>query len=250
MRHESIGLRAGPRVDRLNETFRDLPAQDVLRRVLRGREAGRAALVSSFGAEAVVLLHMAARIDPAVPVLFVDTEMLFPETLEYQKDVAQRLGLRDLRHVRAGPARIARTDPGGTLHRADPDACCALRKSEPLERALAPFDAWITGRKRFQSGSRADLDPFEAERGAGRIKVNPLAHWTRDEVQAYMAQHDLPRHPLVARGYASVGCAPCTSPVAPGEDPRAGRWRGRDKEECGIHFAGGRAVRGPERQAS
>ncbi len=250
MRHEAIALPAGPRVDRLNETFRDLPAQDVLRRVLSGREAGRAALVSSFGAEAVVLLHMAARIDPAVPVLFVDTEMLFPETLEYQKDVAQRLGLRDLRHVRAEPARIAWTDPDGKLHRADPDGCCALRKSEPLEHALVPFDAWITGRKRFQSGSRADLDLFEAERGAGRIKVNPLARWTREEVQAYMAAHDLPRHPLVARGYASVGCAPCTSPVAPGEDPRAGRWRGRDKEECGIHFAGGRVLRRPGRQAS
>jgi phosphoadenosine phosphosulfate reductase len=227
------------RVAALNARYVGQPATEVLRGALR--DTGRVALVSSFGAESVVLLHMLAVCDPARPVIFVDTEMLFPETLAYQREVGARLGLGNLRVVRS--EGIADGDPDGLLHRRDPDACCALRKARPLDRALAHFDAWITGRKRFQSGSRANLEPFEAEPGTGRIKVNPLAHWTSRDVQAYMSGHDLPRHPLVAKGYPSIGCAPCTSPVAEGEAPRAGRWRDRDKEECGIHFVNGKAVR-------
>jgi phosphoadenosine phosphosulfate reductase len=245
----AAGIDTGATVARLNAASRGDGTEAVLARVLGGA-AGRVALVSSFGAEAVVLLHMAARIDAAVPVLFVETGMLFPETLDYQREVAAELGLTDLRHIRAQASAVAARDPDGALHQSDPDACCALRKSEPLAQALAGFDAWITGRKRFQSGGRAALETFEAEAGSGRIKVNPLARWSREDVAAYMEAHALPRHPLVARGYASIGCAPCTSPVAAGEDPRAGRWRGRDKEECGIHFVDGRAVRGGVRQAS
>jgi phosphoadenosine phosphosulfate reductase len=172
-------------------------------------------------------------------VIFIDTEMLFAETLAYQREVSRSLGLTDTRVIRGGGTE----DPDGTLHRRDPDACCALRKTRPLETALAPFDAWITGRKRFQSGSRASLDHFEIEPGGRRIKVNPLAGWSAAAARDYIAQHHLPRHPLVARGYPSIGCAPCTSPVAEGEDPRAGRWRGTDKDECGIHFIDGRVVR-------
>jgi phosphoadenosine phosphosulfate reductase len=250
MRHEPISPPTELRAARLNDGMSDLGAAGILERVLSDGAAGRVALVSSFGAEAVVLLHMAASIDRAVPVLFVDTEMLFAETLEYQEQVTRDLGLRDVRHIRADANRLAAADPQGRLHREDPDACCALRKTEPLARALAPFDAWITGRKRYQSGSRADLAIFEAEDGADRVKINPLVHWRRNDVLDYMKAHGLPRHQLVARGYASIGCAPCTTPVAPGEDARAGRWRGHDKEECGIHFAGGRVVRGPDRQAS
>ena len=214
----------------------------VLRRVLTDAEVGRTALVSSFGAEAVALLHMVAAVDPATPVLFLETEMLFPETLAYQAEVAAALGLADVRRI--GPDRAAAflRDGDGLLHRRDPDACCALRKSEPLERALAPFDAWVTGRKRYQGGNRAALPRVEAV--DGRLKVNPLAAWSRGDVAAYMDEHDLPRHPLVARGYRSIGCAPCTTPVRAGEDDRAGRWRGRDKAECGIHFVDGRLVRG------
>lgn len=232
------------RVADLNRRYRHHSATAVVDRALTDPTVGRCALVSAFGAESVVLLHMIARRDPDTPVLFIDTAMLFPETLAYQRQVADRLGLRNVQTLRAAEAAIAATDPDGTLHRRDTDACCALRKTAPLEAALAGFDAWITGRKRFQAGSRAALEFFETD-GPARIKVNPLAHWTPEDVQDYMINNRLPRHPLVARGYPSIGCAPCTSPVAPGEDPRAGRWRDAAKEECGIHFINGKAVRGP-----
>ena len=225
---------------RLNARYRHHSATEVMAGALR--EAGSIALVSSFGAESVVLLHMAAVIDKAVPVLFIDTEMLFTETLVYQAEVSERLGLRNLRILRAGD--IAAHDPDGALHRSDPDACCALRKTRPLQAALAGFDGWITGRKRFQAGTRAALDFFENEEDK-RLKVNPLAHWGREDLEDYIVNNRLPRHPLVAKGYPSIGCAPCTSPVKEGEDPRAGRWRGSEKQECGIHFINGRIVRGP-----
>ncbi|MEL6565861.1 MAG: phosphoadenylyl-sulfate reductase [Pseudomonadota bacterium] len=199
------------------------------------------ALVSSFGAESVVLLHLAAMVKRDVPVIFIDTEMLFTETLVYQQEVAERLRLTNVRIIRADDS--AARDPSGSLHRRDPDACCALRKVAPLQRALAGHSGWISGRKRYQSGTRADLAFFEVEGATGRIKVNPLARWSRDDVTEYMAENRLPRHPLVARGYPSIGCAPCTSKVAPCEDARAGRWRDQDKDECGIHFVNGKMVR-------
>lgn len=227
------------RVATLNDRWRHHSATDVMRAALR--DIGKIALVSSFGAESVVLLHMAAVIDRNVPVLFIDTEMLFTETLVYQTEVSKRLGLTNLRVIRA--ADIAAEDPDNTLHLRDTDACCDLRKTRPLNAALAEFDGWITGRKRFQSGTRAALDFFEVEDGTGRIKVNPLAHWAPEDVRSYMEENRLPRHPLVAKGYPSIGCAPCTSPVKPGEDPRAGRWRDQNKDECGIHFVNGKMVR-------
>ncbi|WP_424986143.1 phosphoadenylyl-sulfate reductase [Microbulbifer sp. S227A] len=227
------------RVAALNARYRHHGATAVMQGALQ--DAGKIALVSSFGAESVVLLHMAAVADRSTPVLFIDTEMLFTETLVYQTEVSERLGLNNVQIIRADD--IAARDPDGTLHRRDTDACCALRKTEPLNEALAPFDGWITGRKRFQSGTRAALDFFEVENGTGRIKVNPLAHWAPEDVRAYMDENRLPRHPLVAKGYPSIGCAPCTSPVAEGEDPRAGRWRNQEKDECGIHFVNGKMVR-------
>lgn len=230
------------RADDLNARYRHHAASAVLRHALSDPQVGRIALVSSFGAESVVLLHMLAVIDRTAPVLFIDTRMLFPETLDYQRQVADRLGLTDLRIIQARPEDLARQDPAGDLHGSNPDACCTLRKTQPLERALDGFDAWITGRKRFQAGTRAALEFFEADID-GRLKVNPLAHWDKADVQDYMINNRLPRHPLVARGYPSIGCAPCTSPVKPGEDERAGRWRGAAKEECGIHFVNGKMVR-------
>lgn len=231
------------RAGRLNDRYRHHAATGVLRRAVSDPDLGRVALVSSFGAESVVLLHMVSVAAPGLPVLFIDTEMLFPETLEYQREVAAKLGLTDIRIIRATADEIARHDPDGTLHQFDQDACCNLRKTVPLEQALSGFDAWITGRKRFQNGQRAALEFFEPEEPS-RLRVNPLAHWRPEDVQEYMVENNLPRHPLVAKGYPSIGCAPCTSPVKPGEDPRAGRWRGSDKSECGIHFIGGRMVRG------
>ncbi|MDF1668603.1 MAG: phosphoadenylyl-sulfate reductase [Roseovarius sp.] len=228
-----------PRVAGLNEWYRLNSATSVLTHALTSSQAGSLALVSSFGAESVVLLHMVSVIKRDTPVIFIDTEMLFTETLVYQQELAERLGLRDLRIIRASDAEIDTADPDGTLHQRDTDACCALRKAVPLQRALQGFDGWITGRKRYQGGARENLDFFETEDGTGRMKVNPLAHWARDDVQTYMTENRLPRHPLVTRGYPSIGCMPCTSPVAEGEDPRSGRWRGDDKSECGIHFVNG-----------
>lgn len=226
------------RVDALNTALKHHAAVDVLRRAFEA--APKIAVVSSFGAESVVLLHLASLVKPDVPVIFIDTMLLFPETLTYQREVARKLGLRRVETVRADTALA---DPDDTLHQRDTDACCDLRKTQVLEKALAGYDGWITGRKRFQSGQRAELPAFEVEEDTGRIKVNPLAHWTPHDVQEYMAENGLPRHPLVARGYPSIGCAPCTTPVAEGEDPRSGRWRGQQKEECGIHFVNGKMVR-------
>jgi phosphoadenosine phosphosulfate reductase len=223
----------------LNRRYRHHSATDVMRAA--AAQIDRITLVSSFGAESVVLLHMAALVDKATPVLFIDTEMLFTETLVYQQEVTERLGLRNLRIIRAED--IAVEDPDGTLHKRNPDDCCALRKTRPLLKALRGFDGWITGRKRFQTADRAALDFFELEQGTGRIKVNPLAHWAAEDVRTYMDENRLPRHPMVARGYPSIGCAPCTTSVAEGQDPRAGRWQGQDKDECGIHFVDGRMVR-------
>ncbi|MCJ7872385.1 phosphoadenylyl-sulfate reductase [Phaeobacter sp. J2-8] len=230
-------------IDALNAEYRHHGATSVLEAALTRSEFGRIAMVSSFGAELVALLHLIAVVDRNTPVLFIDTQMLFAETLVYQAEVAERLGLRNVQIIRADQAEIAKRDPYGALHLSDTDACCDLRKTEVLEGALSGYDGWITGRKRFQSGTRAKMEFFEIEDGTGRIKVNPLAHWAPGDVAAYMDENRLPRHPLVAQGYPSIGCAPCTSKVAPGEDPRAGRWRGADKEECGIHFVNGKMVR-------
>ena len=234
------------RVADLNARYRHHGATAVLERAMTDPQVGRIALVSSFGAESVVLLHLVSVIDRTTPVLFIDTEMLFAETIAYQAEVAEKLGLTITR-ITADRTKLAFEDPDNTLHQFNTDACCALRKTEPLERALSGFDAWITGRKRYQGATRAAVDFFEAEADI-RIKVNPLAHWDRADLEDYMVNNRLPRHPLVAKGYPSIGCAPCTSPVLPGEDPRAGRWRNSEKVECGIHFINGRAVRVPLNQ--
>ncbi len=218
------------------------PAETVLRRVVVDGRVGRAALVSSFGADSAVLLHMIAGLDAATPVLFVDSRKLFDETLAYRDRLVAEFGLTAVRTVRAGAAALARADPQGTRHRDDPDGCCAARKVAPLAAALAGFDAWITGRRRHQTPLRAAMGRFERD-GDGRIKVNPLADWSHADVAAYRRRHRLPPHPLEARGYASIGCAPCTTAVAPGEDPRAGRWRAHGKTECGLHLRDGRLVR-------
>jgi phosphoadenosine phosphosulfate reductase len=230
------------RVTELNSRFAHQSATAVLEHALTDPQVGSTALVSSFGAESVALLHMVSVIDRTTSVLFLDTEMLFPETLHYQREVAQKLRLTDVRVIRPNRDLIFLNDPNNRLHATNPDACCAIRKAEPLRRALEPFDAWITGRKRFQGGQRARVDFFENE-GNSRIKINPLAHWAPGDLQDYIQNNRLPRHPLVSRGYPSLGCEPCTTRIALGEDQRAGRWRGHDKSECGIHFIDGQVVR-------
>ncbi len=194
---------------------------------------GRVALVSSFGAESAVLLHLLSEVDRTVPVIFLDTGRLFAETLQYRTRLVEHLGLADVRSVTPDADRLRGADPHRALWMTNPDLCCQIRKTEPLARALKGFDAWFTGRKRFQNAVRAELRPFEAD--GERIKINPLADWSADDLHAHIARHRLPEHPLVAQGYPSIGCVPCTSRVAPGEDARAGRWRGLEKTECGIH---------------
>jgi phosphoadenosine phosphosulfate reductase len=215
--------------------FAGVPAADMLRELLTGELAGRIASVSSYGAESAVLLHMVASIDKDVPVVFTNTQKMFGETLAYRDELSERLGLTDLRVFRPDPRMLGLKDATGMRWSYDPDGCCEIRKVEPLRRALAPFDAWISGRKGFQAGTRTALPRFEEDEG--RLKLNPLADWSKSQLDAYFAEHDLPRHPLEAQGYLSIGCAPCTSKVKPGEDPRAGRWRGWDKVECGIHVS-------------
>ncbi len=226
------------RVGDLNARYRHHGAISVLQHALSDPLIGQIALVSSFGAESVVLLHMISIMDRTTPVLFIDTEVLFEETLEYQTMLADRFGLTDVRILKARRSVLFDRDPDNILRRFDPDACCTLRKIEPLEAGLAGFDAWITGRKRYQGGVRRRIEFFENEADR-RIKVNPLAHWSRADLLEYVANNNLPRHPLVDRGYPSIGCAPCTTEVNSGEDIRAGRWRNTEKIECGIHLASG-----------
>ncbi len=237
------------RVATLNTRYRHHGATAVLEHALKDADLGKVALVSSFGAESVVLLHLVSVIAPETPVLFIDTRMLFPETLEYQRKLAETLPLCDIRTIRAAQPRLDFEDPDNTLHQFNTDACCTIRKVAPLERALKELDGWITGRKRYQGAAREAVQFFEAE-GDIRIKVNPLAHWGREDVEEYMVENRLPRHPLVAKGFASIGCAPCTTTVRQGEDPRAGRWRNTEKVECGIHFINGRVVRTPQENAA
>jgi phosphoadenosine phosphosulfate reductase len=205
--------------------------QDLLCRVF----PRRIALVSSFGTESAVLLHLVSEIDKATPVIFLDTGKLFPETLRYRDALVARLGLQDVRSVQPNERALAMADPAGTLWQADPDICCWQRKVEPLDEALAGFPAWITGRKRFQGGLRAVLPLIEHD--GDRMKVNALASWSAEQLRHYIDQHGLLHHPLEAQGYRSIGCAPCTRPTAPGQDARDGRWAGRSKTECGIHVS-------------
>ncbi|WP_017666024.1 phosphoadenylyl-sulfate reductase [Porphyrobacter sp. AAP82] len=224
---------------RLNNLFRGSSTQEMLEAVIRDGLAGDLAVVSSFGAESAVLLHLVASVDPKVPVLFLDTGKHFAETLAYRDLLVERLGL-DLVVLTPDPAELAAKDETGLRWSYDPDGCCAIRKVRPLEQALAGYDASFTGRKAFQARTRANLPRFELDTsdGAGRLKINPLIDWDAGQIEGYFIQADLPRHPLIAAGYPSIGCSPCTSQVLPGEDPRSGRWKGWDKTECGIHRPG------------
>ncbi|GBR67995.1 phosphoadenylyl-sulfate reductase [Gluconobacter kanchanaburiensis] len=215
------------------DRLRRIPEERVLEETLDLLQ-GRVAVISSFGAESAVLLDLVARVDPSVPVFFLDTKRHFPETLEYRDRLARRLGLTDVRTLSPTPKMLHDRDPQDQLADFDPDACCALRKVEPLELVLPDFDVWITGRKRSQAATRAAL-PLVDPQPDGSVKLNPLAGWGPEKIEAQMQRRDLPRHPLVAKGYTSIGCAPCTRAVKDGEDGRAGRWAGLAKTECGIH---------------
>jgi phosphoadenosine phosphosulfate reductase len=213
--------------------LRDASPADIIATALRTVGRDRLALVSSFGTESAALLKVMADVDPAIPVIFLDTGWLFEETLAYRDTLIERLGLRDVRSIKPLQETLSREDPENDLWFSDPDACCRIRKVEPLARALQPFDAWINGRKRFQGGVRGAIAVVEND--GARLKFNPFANVSREEIEAIYRDANLPPHPLVGSGFLSVGCMPCTSRSNVGEDARAGRWRGRSKTECGIH---------------
>jgi phosphoadenosine phosphosulfate reductase len=217
----------------LDRALRTASPAEIIEAALETVGRDKLALVSSFGTESAALLKVMADVDPAIPVVFLNTGWLFEETLAYRDTLIARLGLRDVRSIKPLEETLTREDPDRELWFSDPDACCRIRKVEPLARALAPFSAWINGRKRFQGGLRAEL-PVVEDDGA-KLKFNPFANVAREEIEAIFKRADLPQHPLVASGYRSVGCMPCSSRTAADEDARAGRWRGRAKTECGIH---------------
>lgn len=219
----------------LNARYEAMTAQEILRHAIHEQFVDRITIVSSFGAESVILLHMISQIEPSLPVIMLNTGKLFGETLRYRDRLQDKLKLTDVRTNFPHPDDLLADDPKGSLWQRDTDACCDLRKVRPQARAVAPFDALITGRKRFQTGTRATMDIIERDTD-GRFKLNPLANWQLDELKAYIEQQDLPLHPLVKDGYLSIGCMPCTNKVAEGEDYRSGRWADSDKDECGIHL--------------
>ncbi|HQT88557.1 MAG TPA: phosphoadenylyl-sulfate reductase [Acidiphilium sp.] len=208
-------------------------AHALLTRAITQDFPGQIALISSFGTESAVLLHLLSTIDRAVPVLFLDTGKLFPDSIAYRDALTTRLRLTNIQSLRPDPAHLRRFDPDHRLAASDPDLCCAIRKTMPLDAALTLYAAWITGRKRTQSDTRATITAAEPSPD-GRTIFNPLHDWTRADIEHYFRAHALPRHPLEAEGFASIGCVPCTRRIMPGESPRAGRWSGTPKTECGI----------------
>ena len=229
------GLPLSSKVGRLIALHGEKSTRDLLRTMIEEEFLGKIAVVSSFGIESAVLLDLVAKISKEIPVIFLETGKHFPETLEYRDSLVSHLGLKNVRDEKPRASQIKDDDPDGELWRVNTDYCCHVRKVLPLERSLEPFEAWITGRKRFQSDTRVKLAAIEQD---GRhIKINPLAGWDSTQLQEYFVSRDLPKHPLSYIGYPSIGCAPCTTPVGAGEDPRSGRWADSQKTECGIHKA-------------
>ncbi|MGH6930987.1 MAG: phosphoadenylyl-sulfate reductase [Dongiaceae bacterium] len=245
MQHSEIGagkpaahppiIGAQARLAELDGRYRGMTAPELVRAMIEREFAGQVAAVSSFGIEAAVILSFVADVDRTMPVVFLDTDKHFAETLAYRHQLVERLGLIDVRTTTPDWRSIRFADPKGDLWRAGPDHCCHIRKVQPLEQALSGFAAWISGRKRFHGGERSNLPVFEAV--DGRVKINPLADWTPAEIAAAFRERDLPLHPLALKGYSSVGCVPCTKRPAPDAAARGGRWSGTGKTECGIHRA-------------
>lgn len=228
-----------------NDPYHGVSAETALRRAIAQYD-GKIVLASSLGADSAVMLHMVSKIDPDLPIVFLDTGKHFRETLAYRDMLIEDLGLTNFQNIRPDVAELKAEDADGTLNQSEPDMCCNLRKVRPLDRILEGYDARITGRKRYQTRDRADMPIMEL--GGRMAKVNPLAYWSAKDVTAYMRKHDLPPHPMLALGYLSIGCQPCTTRVAEGEDPRAGRWRNNEKTECGIHYIDGKWVQVPEKK--
>lgn len=214
----------------------ELSAVEFLTTILRDEFKDEICVVSSFGAESAVLLHMVAQIDPTTPVIFLNTGKLFGETLRYRDRLQTLLGLTDVRSIGPHPIDLAEKDSNEDLWQKNNDLCCHIRKFLPQQRALKGYKALLTGRKRFQTTQRSSMQRIEIDdEAAARFRVNPIADFTLDDLQAYLETHKLPKHPLVKDGYLSIGCMPCTDKVIEGNDYRSGRWSEQEKEECGMH---------------
>ncbi len=230
------------------ESYAGLEGRQLINAAVK-HHPGRVALLSSFGAESSVLLHMVSEIAPDLPVLFLDTEKLFPETLHYRDQLVRELGLTNLQNIHPDADDIARVDPDGILNTFDKDLCCHFRKTVPMQKAFADYDIIISGRKRFHGATRSDLQYVSVQ--DGRVKLEPFASFTALDLSNYMITHHLPSHPLKLQGFRSIGCVPCTVQGGTDDDPRAGRWAGSDKTECGIHFSvNGEVIRTETRQAA
>lgn len=222
--------------ERLGSAYDVLSTPELLSEVLSGSSfVKNPVLVSSFGADSAVLLHMVSAVKPDAQVIFLDTGFHFPETLTYQNLLTKSLGLKGVRTASVDPIAEKRLDSQRRLHLADSDSCCHLRKVSVLDRHLRMNDAWISGQRRSQASTRSAVSLVEVDEARGKIKFNPLARWSDSAIAAYKAKHKLLEHPLVSQGYPSIGCRPCTSTVRHGENPRAGRWRDQSKLECGLH---------------
>jgi phosphoadenosine phosphosulfate reductase len=226
------------------ERLQDAEPRDILRWACDTID--RLAVATSFQSSGLVILHVLKDIRPDFPVLFLDTGFHFEETIAFKRQIAAAWDLKvvDLNGSHGGPGRQEEIY-GPELYRRDPDRCCFINKVEPLQRALEEFDAWISGIRRDQSPLRAHTPVLEAQMlpsGREVLKIHPLATWTRADVDAYVARHEIPTNPLLEEGYASIGCRPCTRRTSDGEDERAGRWDGFAKTECGIHSFGKRTT--------
>ncbi len=230
-------------LSRLQMFYGDMDASMLLRSMIKEEFAGQVALISSFGADAALMLALVGEVDKATPVFFLETEKHFPETLVYGKALTEMLGLTNVHWLKPDPEMVARIDPTGDLWSTQPNRCCWMRKVEPLNRAVEALGikALITGRKRYQTAERAEMHSIELD-DKGIFRINPIAEWSRERQKQEVAARNLPAHPLVGQGYPSIGCAPCTKPVAEGQDERAGRWahtigiENEQKAECGIHL--------------
>ncbi len=221
-------------LEKFNDDFENKKPQEIIAWAVK--EFPRFAMTSSFGPESGVLLHMASRINPNIPVLFLETGYHFPETLEYKNRLVQMFGLTQVLDLKADPAKkaevVKRYD--GVPYEKNPDLCCQINKVEPLDEALKNYDAWMSGIRRHQTDFRKSIRILEEYEG-GLYKVSPLANFTSRDAWWYLKEHQIPQHPLFEKGYLSIGCWPCTKPIQAGDDERSGRWAGLSKKECGIH---------------
>jgi phosphoadenosine phosphosulfate reductase len=222
----------------LNARFEDEQPHDILRWALTEPRLKRIAIASAFQAEGTCIIHMASRIRSDVPILFLETGFHFAETLEFKRRLTEMfdLNLVDLHGEETVQSQAEKYGP--RLYERDPQLCCELNKVRPFNAALRQLDGWITSLRRDSAWTRMNtpiVDQYEFEPGVWLVKINPMANWNRPQVWRYLKEHDIPHHPLYDLGYASIGCAPCTRMLFPGEDERAGRWSGIMKTECGIH---------------